>query len=67
MKMANIEAERSRLGLTKTALSEKLGISIETYRKYVNGNPIPSDKLLVMKELFGCTVDYLLADTNKSA
>lgn len=62
MKMANIEAERSRLGLTRTALSKKLGVSVETYRKYVNGSPIPSDKLIIMRSLFNCSVDYLLAD-----
>lgn len=60
MKMINIEAERSRLGMTKTELSKRLGITLETYKRYINGNPIPSDKLLAMKSMFNCSIDYLL-------
>lgn len=57
----NIEAERGRLQMTKKELSKILGITSKTYLHYVRGfTPIPSDILVKMAELFGCSVDYLL-------
>lgn len=56
----NIEAERARMRLTKSALAEKLQISLNTYKSYVSGSSIPSDKLTAMADLFGCSIDYLL-------
>lgn len=61
MRLGNIEAERSRKGMSKTEFSEKLGVSTTTYKRYVDGKtPIPSDKLIFMVGLFGCSSDYLL-------
>lgn len=59
----NIEAERARMCLTKSALSQKLQISLNTYNSYVSGSPIPSDKLSAMADLFNCSIDYLLGRT----
>lgn len=60
-RLSNIEAERSRKGMSRTEFSEKLGISTTTYKRYVDGKtPIPSDKLVFMVNLFGCSSDYLL-------
>lgn len=56
----NIEAERARLQLSKGAIAEMLGITEVTYRAYVRGRSIPSDILVKMSELFGCSIDYLL-------
>lgn len=56
----NIEAERSRRGLTKTALAEAIGVSLNTYSSYVNGSDIPSSKLIALSDEFGVTIDYLL-------
>lgn len=56
----NIEAERARNGMTKTKLSQILGISLPTYNSYVSGSSIPSDVLDKMADLFGTTSDYLL-------
>lgn len=61
---SNIEAERARNLLTKADLSDQLGISQTTYTSYVRGDTaIPSNKLLEMSEMFGCSVDYLLGLT----
>lgn len=61
-RLANIEAERSRKGMSRTEFSEKLGVSTTTYKRYVDGKtPIPSDKLIFMVNLFGCSSDYLLS------
>lgn len=58
---ANIEAERGRKRIPKYKLSRMLGISQETYNRYINGeNSIPSDVLVNMRNIFGCSVDYLL-------
>lgn len=60
----NIEAERSRNGLTKSQLSEKLKISLTTYNAYLRGAAIPSDKLVAMADLFGVSTDYILGRTS---
>lgn len=58
--LKNIEAERGRLGLSKEAISKKLNITSKTYNGYINGNPIPSDILIAMADMFDCRIDYLL-------
>ena len=61
MAFPNIEAERARAGLTRTALAEELGISLTTYNKYVTGETsVPSDKLIYLNRRFGVSIDYLL-------
>ena len=58
---ANIEAERGRKRIPKYKLSRMLGISQETYNRYINGeNSIPTDVLVNMRNIFGCSIDYLL-------
>ena len=56
----NIEAERSRRGLTKTQMSKAIGVSVNTYSSYLKGAAIPSDKLTIMADMFGVSCDYLL-------
>jgi len=60
----NIEAERARQGLTKTQVSKKIGVSLETYSSYLKGSAIPSDKLTILADMFGVSCDYLLGRTN---
>ncbi len=61
MQYANIEAERSRNGLSRAELSQRLGVSQTTYKRYVEGDsPIPSSTLIKLSGLFHCSVDYLL-------
>ena len=58
---ANIEAERGRKRIPKYKLSRMLCISQETYNLYINGeNSIPSAVLVNMRNIFGCSIDYLL-------
>lgn len=56
----NIEAERGRLCMTKTALCAELGITLKTYNGYIRGAVIPSNILEELRRLTGCSVDYLL-------
>ena len=59
--LANIEAERARLGLSKRQTAFLLFISPQTYSAYIKERrPIPSDVLLRMKRLFDCQLEYLL-------
>lgn len=59
----NIEAERKRARMSQRELSRRIGIAERTYRYYMAGGAIPSDKLLALAELFSCTTDYLLGRT----
>lgn len=61
MPRMNIEAERARLGLTKTQLEAALGITDKTYRAYIDGGPIPSTILEKLRDMTGQSIDYLLA------
>ena len=65
--MSNIEAERGWVQMSKEGLSRALGITSRTYWNYIAGGPIPSDKLVKMADIFGCTTDYLLGRTEKRA
>lgn len=61
MRLANIEAERSRNNMSRADFSEKIGVSQTTYKRYIDGEtPIPSDKLIIMVNMFKCSSDYLL-------
>jgi len=56
----NIEAERSRAGMTRTELAAKLDVSLNTYKTYIDGGSIPSSKLEQLADLFHVSCDYLL-------
>lgn len=57
----NIEAERVRCGLSRTAMAEQLGVSRSTLRNWLRGDTeIPASKLAEMARLFRCSSDYLL-------
>ena len=60
---ANIAAHRKRAGLTQAALAEKMNYSDKAVSKWERGESIP-DVLTLMHlgELFGISVDTLLAD-----
>lgn len=56
----NIEAERSRNGLTKSDLAKVLGVDRKTLCKWMKNGAIPANKLLKMAEIFNVSTDYLL-------
>lgn len=60
MPYPNINAERSRLGLTIGEFAAKLGVSRKTIYNWMAHGNIPQSKLERMAELFHCSVDYLL-------
>ena len=63
----NIEAERGRLQMTKSQMCDALGVTLKTYNSYIKGAMIPSPVLERLRDLTGCSIDYLLGFTEKSA
>lgn len=58
----NIASERVRLGLSQEGLAEKLGVSRDSVKDWESGETaIRSTVLIRMADLFGCSLDYLLA------
>ena len=56
----NIEAERGRLQMTKSQMCDALGVTLKTYNSYIKGAMIPSTVLEGLREMTGCSIDYLL-------
>ena len=60
MPYPNINAERSRQGLTIGEFAEALGVSRKTVYNWMAHGNIPQSKLEKMAEMFHCSIDYLL-------
>lgn len=61
----NIAAERARKGMTIDTFASQLGVTSKTVQNWQKSGKIPSDKLLIMADLFNCSVDYLLGHEMK--
>lgn len=62
----NIASERVRLGLSQEALAEKLGVSRDSVKDWESGETtIRSSVLVRMADLFGCSLDYLMARSDE--
>ena len=62
----NIASERTKLGLSQTQLGDCLHVSRDRVSDWESGKTIPkADSLVKMADMFGCTVDYLLARTEQ--
>lgn len=59
----HLEVERARNRLNRGEVAKRLGVTGSTYTAWVNGRPIPSDKLEKLAELYGVSCDYLLGRT----
>lgn len=64
MNCSRLEQRRRDVGITRKEIYAKLGISEKTYYNYINGKPIPSDKLIKLSQLLKCSTDYLLEQKN---
>ena len=60
MPYPNINAERSRAGMTVEDLAKSLGVTRKTVYNWMAHGNIPHSKLEKMSELFHCSIDYLL-------
>lgn len=53
-------------GLTQTEIANKLNTTQQTIGRWLNGNCEPDiNSLIVLADLFGCSVDYLLGRENE--
>ena len=63
-----LQKRRKEKGLSQEALAEMLNVSRQAVSKWENGQVFPeTDKLIVLSEIFGVTVDSLLKDSEIKA
>lgn len=61
-------AARLKAGLSQAAAADKLGISAASVSQWETGKTLPdSRKLPKIAELYGCSIDDLLADDEPEA
>ena len=63
MQYPNIDAERSRKGMSMEDFAQALGVSRKTVYNWMAKGNIPQKKLEMMADLFKCSADYLLGRT----
>ena len=62
----NIASERVKMGLSQEQLGSRLGVSRDVIKGWETGTSVPrADLVIRLADLFGCTVDYLLARTEQ--
>lgn len=59
----NIEAERSRKGMSQNDIAELLGIERKTYYNWLTKGNIPAPVVMKLADTFQCSMDYLLGRT----
>ena len=65
MKHYNLASERTRLGMNQKELGDKLGYGVKTISKWESDiSTMPSAVLRKAASLFGCSIDYLLDETD---
>ena len=63
--MLNISYERQRLNLDQEQFAKKIGVSKSTVSRWERGVQFPyGSDLIAMRELCGCSIDWLLGVTN---
>ena len=66
MKPMNMRAERIRRRMTADDVSRAFGVSKNTLLAWENGSSDPDGSMLkLMAKFYGCTVDWLLAISEK--
>ena len=58
--MNRVCAERKNLGLTQAELAEKIEVDQSTIVRWEAGGSIPQEKMVKMRTLFGCDLDWLI-------
>lgn len=62
LKYPNIEAERARMGLSKTDIAEQLGVTRKTYYSWITTGNIPQTAIKKLVMFFGLSSEYLLGE-----
>lgn len=65
-KRYNLAAERVRLGMTQEQLADALSCTAETLGEWENdASGMPGEAMVKASALFGCSLDYLLNQTDE--
>lgn len=65
MKHYNLAAERTRIGMTQEQLAKELGAAQKTVCKWEkDASTMPGEAILKCASMFGCSVNYLLDETD---
>ena len=59
----NIEAERTRKGMSQSDLAKLLGVERKTYYNWLTKGNIPAPVVMKLADVFQCSMDYLLGRT----
>ena len=63
--MIQIKKQREKNRLSQVQLAQKLGVNQNTVSQWETGRSSPPvDKLIIMSDLFGCTIDELVRGKN---
>lgn len=62
----NIQAEKARRNMTDDLFASQLSVNRKTISNWQKTGKIPADKLLIMANMFNCSVDYLLGHEVKA-
>lgn len=58
--MNRVCVERKNLGLTQVELAELVDVDQSTIVRWESGGSIPQEKMVKMRSLFGCDIDWLI-------
>lgn len=58
--MNRVAAERKLLNITQVQLADRLDVSESTIVRWENGGNIPQEKLVEMRLIFKCNLEWLL-------
>lgn len=58
--MNRVCAERKNLGLTQAELAKEVDVDQSTVVRWEAGGSIPQEKMVKLRSLFGCDLDWLL-------
>lgn len=62
--MNRVCVERKNLNLTQAELAKELDVDQSTVVRWEAGGSIPQEKMVKMRSLFGCDLDWLLGVSN---
>lgn len=63
--MNRIASERKLVGLTQVQLAKMLHVAESTVVRWEKGGNVPQDKLVEMRSIFLCDLEWILGITNE--
>lgn len=63
--MNRVCSERNLKGWTQTDLAREVGVNESTVVRWEAGGNIPQDKMVKLRSIFGCDLDWLIGLTDE--